>query len=166
MPHDRGIVRAINSKYRPNEHVKSNPRHTIFVGRLHIKTDEKKLEKKFRKFGRILRCRVVRDVITGHSKCYGFIEFNSSSACNDAVREMNRSYIHDCEILVEYECERSLKGWKPRRLGGGFGGKRESGQLRFGGCARPFQRPLEMTENTPNKKYRDTERHTSNMNKK
>lgn len=36
-----------------------------------------------------------------------------------------------------------MKGWKPRRLGGGFGGKRESGQLRFGGAVRPFQPPYE-----------------------
>lgn len=39
-PHDRGIVRALNSTYRPNERVVGNPRHTIFVGRLHRKTDE------------------------------------------------------------------------------------------------------------------------------
>jgi len=27
-------------------------------------------------------------------------------------------------------------------LGGGFGGKKESGQLRFGGRDRPFKKPL------------------------
>jgi hypothetical protein len=27
-------------------------------------------------------------------------------------------------------------------LGGGFGGKKESGQLRFGGRDRPFRKPL------------------------
>ena len=27
-------------------------------------------------------------------------------------------------------------------LGGGFGGKKESGQLRFGGKDRPFKRPI------------------------
>lgn len=27
-------------------------------------------------------------------------------------------------------------------LGGGFGGKKESGQLRFGGMDRPFKRPI------------------------
>lgn len=37
---------------------------------------------------------------------------------------------------------RLLKGWKPRRLGGGFGGKKESGQLRFGGRDRPFKKPI------------------------
>lgn len=40
IPHDRGIIRAINSTYQPNERVEGDPRHTIFVGKLHIKTDE------------------------------------------------------------------------------------------------------------------------------
>jgi len=35
-----------------------------------------------------------------------------------------------------------LPGWIPRRLGGGFGGKKESGQLRFGGKDRPFRKPI------------------------
>ncbi|KAF1789687.1 hypothetical protein GQ600_13274 [Phytophthora cactorum] len=39
-----------------------------------------------------------------------------------------------------------MKGWKPRRLGGGLGGKKESGQLRFGGRDRPFKPPLEKRE--------------------
>ncbi|KAG6382513.1 hypothetical protein SASPL_108424 [Salvia splendens] len=35
-----------------------------------------------------------------------------------------------------------MPGWIPRRLGGGLGGKKESGQLRFGGRERPFRAPL------------------------
>lgn len=41
-PHDNGIIRAINSKYKPNKRIVGDPRHTIFVGRLHMKTDEVK----------------------------------------------------------------------------------------------------------------------------
>lgn len=40
FPHDNGIVRAINSHYKPNELIKGEPRRTIFVGRLHLKTGE------------------------------------------------------------------------------------------------------------------------------
>lgn len=47
---------------------------------------------------------------------------------------------------------RTLKGWKPRRLGGGFGGKKESGQLRFGGIARPFKKPYEIESSSQNLK--------------
>lgn len=38
--HDNGIVRAINSTYTANERVVGEARHTVFVGRLHKKTDE------------------------------------------------------------------------------------------------------------------------------
>ena len=34
VPHDRALIRAINSNYRPNRKVKGNPLHTIFIGRL------------------------------------------------------------------------------------------------------------------------------------
>lgn len=42
-------------------------------------------------------------------------------------------------ILVDYERSRGMVGWIPRRLGGGYGGKKESGQLRFGARDRPFR---------------------------
>lgn len=140
-PHDKALIRAIKSNYRPNEKVTGNPHSTIFIGRLHPKTNEKTIKSKFSRYGEILQCRVVRDIVTGASKCYSFVEYKHRSSANEAVLEMNKYFLDDSEILVDYECERTLKGWKPRRLGGGFGGRKESGQLRFGGRARPFQRP-------------------------
>lgn len=107
-----------------------------------MKTNEETLTHKFRKYGKIVRCRIVRDIITGQSKQYGFIEFDSRKCVHDAVKNM-RSRIDEQEIIVDYEHERQMKGWRPRRLGGGFGGRKESGQLRFGGRARPFQKPYD-----------------------
>lgn len=46
------------------------------------------------------------------------------------------------QLIVEFEFERTVDNWKPRRFGGGLGGKKESGQLRFGGRNRRFQRPF------------------------
>lgn len=40
FPHDNGLIRAINSNYKPNNGVVGNPKYTIFIGRLHLKTDE------------------------------------------------------------------------------------------------------------------------------
>ena len=53
-----------------------------------------------------------------------------------------RQELDDKQLLVELECERTLTGWVPRRLGGGFGGRKEAGQLRFGGLDRPFRKPI------------------------
>jgi len=44
-PHDAGIIRAVNSKYKPSRKAKGNPLHTIFVGRLSLNTTEKDLTK-------------------------------------------------------------------------------------------------------------------------
>lgn len=99
--------------------------------------------RKFRRYGKIHHCRIVRDIVTGISKRYAFIEYDSSASVRDAIHDMDQRSIDDSEIIVvDYEHERRLDGWKPRRLGGGFGGKKESGQLRFGCRARPFQKPI------------------------
>lgn len=44
-PHDNGVVRAVNSTFKPNYKATGNPLHTIFVGRLSLDTTEKDLEK-------------------------------------------------------------------------------------------------------------------------
>lgn len=67
---------------------------------------QEKLKHKFRKCGQILNCRLIRDLITGTSRSYGFIEFSTRSAARDAVRTMHKTRIHDSEIIVDYECER------------------------------------------------------------
>lgn len=63
----------------------------------------------FRKCGRILKCRVVRDIVTGMSKCYAFIEFESSADARNAVRNMNQRRVDDVPVIVDYECERSVQ---------------------------------------------------------
>lgn len=140
-PHDHAIVRAMEAKYKTSKHVKSDPKLTLFVGRLNPSTSEEKLREFFTTYGEVRSVRLVRDVITGFSKCYAFVEFyelRDALEANDA----NQEYLDDNRIFVDFERERVLPGWVPRRLGGGFGGKKESGQLRFGGRDRPFRKPI------------------------
>jgi U11/U12 small nuclear ribonucleoprotein SNRNP35 len=86
--------------------------------------------------------RLVRDIVTGFSKRYAFIEYKDMRTVKKVYEEANNAIIDGKKILVDYECERTMSGWKPRRLGGGFGGKKESGQLRFGCRDRPWKRPI------------------------
>ncbi|XP_069684579.1 U11/U12 small nuclear ribonucleoprotein 35 kDa protein-like isoform X2 [Periplaneta americana] len=141
-PHDRAIIRALNSEYQPDKNVKGKPDRTIFVARLYRQTSEKTIEQYFSKYGPIRRLRLVRDIVTGSSKGYAFIEYEKKESANQAHCYANSHVIDGRQIFVDFECERKLPGWKPRRLGGGFGGKKESGQLRFGGRDRPFRKPL------------------------
>ena len=124
--------------------IAGDPLKTLFVSRLNHNTDEETLRGVFSKLGPVSHVRVVRDIVTGFSRGYGFVTFEHDSDFRRAWREAHRMYVDGVTILVEYERERVAKGWVPRRFGGGIGGKKESGQLRFGGRDRPFRRPLDV----------------------
>lgn len=141
-PHDHGIIRALNSTYRPNKGVIGDPDCTVFIGRLNHVTSDDTIRSVFSKYGQVKRLRLVRDFVTGFSKGYAFVEYYDRHAAYKAIRDANKMVVDDKEILVDMECERTLAGWIPRRLGGGFGGRKESGQLRFGGNDRPFRKPI------------------------
>uniref|UniRef100_G8F2U7 U11/U12 small nuclear ribonucleoprotein 35 kDa protein n=1 Tax=Macaca fascicularis TaxID=9541 RepID=G8F2U7_MACFA len=141
-PHDRAVWRAMLARYVPNKGVIGDPLLTLFVARLNLQTKEDKLKEVFSRYGDIRRLRLVRDLVTGFSKGYAFIEYKEERAVIKAYRDADGLVIDQHEIFVDYELERTLKGWIPRRLGGGLGGKKESGQLRFGGRDRPFENLL------------------------
>lgn len=143
-PHDKAIERSICSTYVPNRHVKGKPECTIFVSRLSYKTTKETIRDTFSQYGKLRRFRLVKDIVTGMPKGYAFIEYEQESCAEEAYREANKMNLDGNIIFVDFECERLLKGWKPRRLGGGFGGKKESGQLRFGGRDRPFRKPISL----------------------
>ncbi|MGH0166469.1 UNVERIFIED_CONTAM: hypothetical protein FKN15_005281 [Acipenser sinensis] len=143
-PHDRAVWRAMVARYVPNKEVVGDPHHTLFVSRLNRQTTEEKLKEVFSKYGDIQRLRVVRDIVTGISKGYAFIEYKEERALLKAHRDANKLIVDQHELFVDFEQERTLKGWVPRRLGGGLGGKKESGQLRFGGRDRPFRKPINL----------------------
>ncbi|XP_051541812.1 U11/U12 small nuclear ribonucleoprotein 35 kDa protein-like isoform X2 [Myxocyprinus asiaticus] len=144
-PHDKAVWRAMLARYKPNKGVTGDPHLTLFVARLNPQTSEEKLQEVFSKFGDIRRVRLVRDIITGYSKCYAFIEYKEERSVNRAWRDANKLVVDQYELFVDFEQERTLQGWIPRRLGGGQGGKKESGQLRFGGRDRPFRKPINLT---------------------
>lgn len=143
-PHDQAVWRAMCARYRPNKGVVGDPLLTLFVARLNPQTTEDKLHKVFSKYGDIHRLRLVRDIVTGFSKGYAFIEYKEERSVTRARRDANKLVVDQHEVFVDFEQERTLKGWVPRRLGGGLGGKKESGQLRFGGRDRPFRKPINL----------------------
>ncbi|CAG5873857.1 U11/U12 small nuclear ribonucleoprotein 35 kDa protein [Menidia menidia] len=143
-PHDRAVWRAMCARYKPNKGVVGDPLLTLFVARLNPQTTEDKLQKVFSKYGDIQRLRLVRDIVTGFSKGYAFIEYKEERSVTRARRDANKLVVDQHEVFVDFEQERTLKGWLPRRLGGGLGGKKESGQLRFGGRDRPFRKPINL----------------------
>ena len=120
------------------------------VRHLSFATNETSLKQIFQRFGEIKKCRLVREVITGISRRYAFVEFSHERDARHASRETKELIIDECKVTVDFECSRTLPGWIPRRFGGGFGGKKESGQLRFGGIERPFRRPIPLNSKRGN----------------
>ncbi|KAF4322205.1 hypothetical protein BBO99_00002066 [Phytophthora kernoviae] len=141
MPHDKGLVRAQKARFDPKKdpQIQGDPFATLFVGRLHFDTTEETLQSVFGAYGPIKKLRLVRDKATQKSKGYAFVEFEDERDFERAYRQTHRRVIDGVTILVDFERSRAMKGWKPRRLGGGLGGRKESGQLRFGGRDRPFK---------------------------
>ncbi|CAN1253393.1 U11/U12 small nuclear ribonucleoprotein 35 kDa protein [Linum perenne] len=166
LPHDNGVYRAhlcsTAGLYDPfgDPKVTGDAYCTLFVGRLSHFTNEQTLQKAMSKYGDVKNLRLVRDIgklyfdncklmeiglyfaVTGASRGYAFVEFATEREMLRAYKDAHRSYIDDSEVVVDYNRQQLMPGWIPRRLGGGLGGKKESGQLRFGGRERPFRAPL------------------------
>ncbi|XP_057436538.1 U11/U12 small nuclear ribonucleoprotein 35 kDa protein [Lotus japonicus] len=148
VPHDNAIYRAQLCSsiglYDPFGDPKSigDPYCTLFVGRLSPLTTEDTIRKVMSKYGRVKNLRLVRDIVTGASCGYAFVEFEKDREMRRAYMDAHHLIVDDCEIIVDYNRQRLMPGWIPRRLGGGLSGKKESGQLRFGGREKPFRAPL------------------------
>ncbi|XP_011037057.1 PREDICTED: U11/U12 small nuclear ribonucleoprotein 35 kDa protein [Populus euphratica] len=148
-PHDNAVYRALlcasAGLYDPFGDPKAigDPYCTIFVGRLSHLTTEDTLRKAMSKYGKVKNLRLVRHIVTGASRGYAFVEFETEREMRRAYKDAQHSYIDDSEIIVDYNRQHLMPGWIPRRLGGGLGGRKESGQLRFGGRERPFRAPLQ-----------------------
>ncbi|KAK7069933.1 small nuclear ribonucleoprotein 35kDa (U11 U12) [Halocaridina rubra] len=140
-PHDRAVDRAMHAHYTPPD-VDTKTEHTLFVGRLPHSIGEEKLRAKFSCFGKLKSVRIIRNIVTGQSKGYGFVEFCRSSDAVNALQDSRGLEIEGYRVIVDKAAGQRLKGWVPRRLGGGFGGRKEAGQLRFGCVERPWKRPI------------------------
>jgi len=161
--HDNGIKRALKAVYKPDKSIISDARCTLFVGRLSPDSTEYTIRRCFERYGRLESVKLILDIVTGFSKCYAFVEFRYREDAKRAHGDAHELILDGSTILVEFEHGRTMKGWVPRRMGGGFGGKKESGQLRFGGRDRPFKRPINLQqENKPYSRRhesRDSNRH-------
>ncbi|KAG6374289.1 hypothetical protein JVT61DRAFT_4311 [Boletus reticuloceps] len=116
-----------------------DPYKTLFISRLHKSATENDLRREFESFGTIERVRIVRDK-KNRGRGYAFIVYERerdmkgtllhivvrniyAHAPLAAYKESDGLHIMGKRILVDVERGRTVRGWKPRRLGGGLGGR-------------------------------------------
>ncbi|CAE6364356.1 unnamed protein product [Rhizoctonia solani] len=99
-----------------------DPYKTLFISRLSKNATEDDLRKEFGAYGRIERIRLVRNK-RGVSRGYAFIVYDREKDMKAAYKEADGISILGKRILVDVERGRTVRGWKPRRLGGGLGGR-------------------------------------------
>jgi len=103
-----------------DEKATADPYKTLFVARMAYDTTEHKLRKEFEHYGAIHKIRVVQDQ-EGKPKGYGFVEFEREKDMRVAYKQADGRKIDGRRIVVDVERGRTVRNWKPRRLGGGLG---------------------------------------------
>ncbi|ORX36793.1 hypothetical protein BD324DRAFT_627183 [Kockovaella imperatae] len=114
----------LEKSYNPQEdsNINGDPYKTLFIARLSRKATEEDLQKEFEIYGAIERIRIVRDR-KKKSRNYAFIVFERERDMKAAYKDAEGIPIHHKRILVDVERGRTVKGWKPRKLDGGLGGR-------------------------------------------
>ncbi|XP_033928293.1 U1 small nuclear ribonucleoprotein 70 kDa [Melopsittacus undulatus] len=100
---------------------------TLFVARVNYDTTESKLRREFEVYGPIKRIYMVYNKRSGKPRGYAFIEYEHERDMHSAYKHADGKKIDGRRVLVDVERGRTVKGWRPRRLGGGLGGTRRGG---------------------------------------
>merc|ERR1712176_284298 len=127
---ERGMKKTEEAleNWNPHEDPKaeSDPFRTLFVARINYDTSQSKLKREFEEFGRIRHVRLVENTKTGKPRGYAFIEYDKERDMHGAYKYADGRKIDGKRVLVDVERGRTVKGWRPRRLGGGLGNSRRA----------------------------------------
>jgi len=137
----RESTQELEKEWDPSKDSKAtvDPYKTLFVGRLSYDTSEHKLKREFELYGPIKKVRVIADK-EGKSRGYGFVEYEKERDMKSAYKQADGKKVDNRRIVVDVERGRTVRGWKPRRLGGGLGFTRagpENANQRFSGREPP-----------------------------
>lgn len=143
------------AKWNPKQDplAKGDPFSTLFVGRLRYTVDETDLDREFAKYGPIERIRVVRDH-KEQSRGYAFVVFQQESDAQRAKRDAMGALLKGRRIITDFERGRTQSSWKPRRLGGGRGGRDYAKQMLEESRRKPARPPREPMRDPRRKDYR------------
>jgi len=96
---------------------------TLFVARVAFDTSERRLKREFEEYGPVKKVTLVKNK-DGKSRGYAFIEFEKEKDMRNAYKLADGKKVEGRRVLVDVERGRTVKGWRPRRFGGGLGSSR------------------------------------------
>lgn len=120
-----------------------DPFKTLFVGRINYDTTESKLRRELESYGHIKNIKLVFNVRTRKPRGYAFVEFENEKDMHSAYKHSDGKKVDGRRIVVDVERGRTVKTWKPRKLGGGLGGTRRGGpddNIRHSGRVEQWER--------------------------
>jgi RNA recognition motif-containing protein len=88
----------------------------IYVGNLPYSVTDADLREAFAPYGDVDQINLITDKFTGESKGFGFVEMNSNSHADAAIKALNGTAMKGRNITVN---QAKPKGDRPARPGGG-----------------------------------------------
>ena len=131
----------------------------LFVAKLNRETTEVDLKENFSKFGGVVSVKVVSDRDTGQSKCFGFIEMDSTEGGQAAIAALNDQDFMGFRMVVKAAED---KPRSPRPSFDGGGGNRQSSDRSDSSSSRVVDSSKGSTSNGPNSAAKSGEKSGSN----
>ncbi|KAI1006321.1 hypothetical protein K3495_g1903 [Podosphaera aphanis] len=127
------LLTDIATLYKPQEdpNIRGDAFKTLIVARLSYEATEKDLESEFGRFGPIERIRIIVDTHQDEKpnkkkkkhRGYAFVVYEREKDMRAALDGCDGVSIKGRRIKVDVQRSMTVKGWKPRRFGGGLGGR-------------------------------------------
>lgn len=96
----------------------------IYVGNLSYRLTGEELREMFEQFGTVTKASVIDDRETGRSKGFGFVEMESDSSGQTAIKELNGTEVDGRKLSVNEARPREERPRDDRRGNNGGGGNR------------------------------------------
>ena len=94
----------------------------IYVGNLSYEVNDRDLETVFSAFGTVTSARVIKEMDSGRSKGFGFVEMESKDSAETAIAELNGTELKGRTITVNEARPKTECGSRGGGGGGGRGG--------------------------------------------
>jgi RNA recognition motif-containing protein len=105
----------------------------IFVGNLAAEVTEEDLKSLFSEYGNITSVKVIKDMFSGTSRGFGFVEMPGQAQAQKAISELNTQELKGKKITVNEARPRGEKGANRGGSRGGSGGGFNKGAAKNGG---------------------------------